>query len=67
MEDVFEVGDLEYADTLSAVDIEERDSLSDIRFVLGLEQELGIRFNNSEISVLGNVGRMVDLIVSKLN
>jgi len=66
MEDVFDVDDLEYADTLSAADIEEWDSLSNIRFVVGLEKEFGIRFSNSEISALENVGQMVDLIASKL-
>lgn len=66
MKDVFDVDDLEYADTLSATDIEEWDSLSNIRFVVGLEKEFGIRFSNSEISALENVGQMVDLIASKL-
>jgi acyl carrier protein len=66
MEDVFDVDDLEYADTLSAADIEEWDSLSNIRFVVGLEKEFAIRFSNSEISALENVGQMVDLIASKL-
>jgi len=66
MEDVFDVDDLEFADTLSAADIEEWDSLSNIRFVVGLEKEFGIRFSNSEISALENVGQMVDLIASKL-
>ncbi|MEM9311379.1 MAG: acyl carrier protein [Pseudomonadota bacterium] len=65
MEDVFDVDDLEYNDALTAADIEEWDSLSNIRFVVAIEKEFGIRFANSEISDLENVGAMVDLILVK--
>lgn len=66
MEDVFDVDDLEYADSLTAADIEEWDSLSNIRFVVAIERDFGVRFSNSEIGALENVGQMVDLIAAKL-
>ena len=66
MEDVFDVDDLEYEDGLSAADIEEWDSLSNIRFMVAVEKAFSIRFSNSEIEGLQNVGEMADLIVSKL-
>lgn len=66
MEDVFDEDDLEYSDALTAEDIEEWDSLSNIRFVVAIEKEFGFRFSNSEIADLDNVGQMVDLIASKL-
>jgi acyl carrier protein len=66
MEDVFDLDELTYDDALTAADIEEWDSLSNIRFVVGIEKEFGIRFSNSEIAALENVGQMVDLIVAKL-
>jgi acyl carrier protein len=66
MEDIFDLDELTYDDALSAADIEEWDSLSNIRFVVGLEKEFGIRFSNSEIAALENVGQMVDLIAAKL-
>ena len=66
MEDVFDVDDLEYSDSLSAADIEEWDSLSNIRFMVAVEKEFGIRFSNSEIEGLQNVGEMVALIGQKL-
>lgn len=66
MEDVFDLDELTYADSLTAADIEEWDSLSNIRFVVAVEKMFGIRFSNSEISALENVGQMVDLIASKL-
>lgn len=65
MEDVFDEDDLSYDDSMTAADIEEWDSLSNIRFVVGIEKEFGIRFSNSEIADLENVGQMVDLILSK--
>jgi acyl carrier protein len=65
MEDIFDEDDLIYSDALTAADIEEWDSLSNIRFVVGIEKEFGIRFSNSEIAALENVGQMVDLIAAK--
>jgi acyl carrier protein len=65
MEDVFDEDELTYDDSMTAADIEEWDSLSNIRFVVGIEKEFGIRFSNSEIADLENVGQMVDLILSK--
>ena len=65
MEDVFDEDDLTYADAMTAADVEEWDSLSNIRFVVAIEKEFGIRFSNSEIADLENVGQMVDLISSK--
>lgn len=65
MEDVFDVDDIEYADGLSAADIEEWDSLSNIRFMVAVEKEFGFRFSNKEIEGLQNVGQLVDLIAEK--
>ena len=39
MEDIFDEDDLTYSDALTAADIEEWDSLSNIRFVVGIEKE----------------------------
>lgn len=66
IEDVFDLDDLEYRDSLSAADIEEWDSLSNIRFVVAAERKFNVRFTNSEIEGLENVGEMVDLIGRKL-
>ncbi len=66
MEDVFDLDDIEYHDELNAADVEEWDSLSNIRFVVAIEKKFGIRFSNSEIESLQNVGEMVALIEQKL-
>jgi len=65
MENVFDLDDVEYSDNLSAADIEEWDSLSNIRFVVAVEKEFGLRLTNSEISALENVGQLVDIIMEK--
>ena len=65
MEDVFDEDDIAYDDAMTAADLEEWDSLSNIRFVVAIEKEFDIRFSNSEIADLENVGQMVDLIASK--
>ena len=65
MEDTFDVDDIDYRDSLSAADFEDWDSLSNIRFVVAVEKEFGVRFANSEVEDLANVGEMVDLIAAK--
>jgi acyl carrier protein len=66
MEDVFDLDGLEYSDDLSANEIEDWDSLSNIRFMVAVERQFGFRFTNSEIEGLENVGQLVDLIIKKL-
>ena len=65
IEDVFDEDDFTYADSISATDIEEWDSLSNIRFIVAVEQEFSIRFTNSEIEGLAIVGQLVSLVQSK--
>jgi len=65
MMDVFDLDELDYSDTLSAADIEDWDSLSNIRFMVAVEKDFGIRFSNSEIEGLQNVGEMVNLLERK--
>lgn len=65
MEDVFDLDGVEYRDELSAADIEEWDSLSNIRFIVAVEKQFGVRLTNSEIGGLENVGQLADLIKEK--
>ncbi len=66
MEDVFDVDDLVISDATTAEDIEEWDSLSHIRLVVALERKFKIKFKNSEIEGLMNVGDLVRVIDSKI-
>lgn len=65
MEDTFDLDDLDYSDDLTADDIEDWDSLSNIRFMVAVEKAFSIRFTNSEIEGLENVGQLVDLVAAK--
>ena len=49
----------------SAKDIDEWDSLAQIKLISAIEKKFKIRFNIQEITNLNNVGEMVDLIDKK--
>lgn len=66
MEDVFDLDDVAYRDALNAHDIEEWDSLSNIRFMVAVEGRFKIRFSNRELEALQNVGDLVDLVQQKI-
>lgn len=65
MEDIFDEDDLAYADSLTADDIAEWDSLSHIRFMVAVERGFGCRFSTGEMELFKNVGDLVDAITAK--
>ena len=65
MHDIFDDDDIQYADSLTAEDVEEWDSLSNVRFIVSIEQAFGIRFSVGEIEGFKNVGELVDKIVER--
>jgi len=65
-ESVLDVDDLELRDDLSAGDIEEWDSLSHVRLIVTVERQFKIKFSNSEIEGLKNVGDLIRLIMTKV-
>ena len=66
MEDVFDVDDLVISEATTAEDIEEWDSLSHIRLIVAIERKFGIKFKNSEIEGLMNVGDLVRVVDEKV-
>jgi acyl carrier protein len=68
MIDVFDIDDddLAIGPGTSAPDIEEWDSLSHIRLIVALERHFGIKFKNSEVEGLKNVGDLVAVIDNKV-
>jgi acyl carrier protein len=50
----------------AAADIEKWDSLNNIKMLLQIEKEFGVRFNGMETTSLENVGELVTLIETKL-
>ncbi len=65
MVDVFDNDDLEIDENTSADDVEEWDSLSHIRLIVAVERKFGVKFKNSEIESLKNVGDLAKLISAK--
>jgi acyl carrier protein len=62
MHDVFDDDDIEYRDDLTAADVEEWDSLSNIRFMVAVEQAFSTRFSTAEMEGLGKLGDLVDIL-----
>jgi len=59
-----EITDLTEAST--ADDYEEWDSISHVRLLIRIEQDLGFQFNTDEVGMVENVGQLIDLIEKKL-
>lgn len=57
--------DIELTPNLSAADVENWDSLGNIRLFVAIEQKFSIQFSTGEIANLKNVGELVDAILSK--
>jgi acyl carrier protein len=66
MEDVFEIDDLQISAATTAADLDEWDSLSHIRLIVALERRLKIKFKNTELEGLMNVGDLVKVIDGKV-
>lgn len=65
MHDVFDDDDIMYRDDLTAADVEEWDSLSNIRFMVAVEKAFGVRFSSGDWEKLEKVGDLVDLIAAR--
>lgn len=66
MKDVFDLDDLTLKPETEAKDVPGWDSLSNVRFLLALEDVFNLRFSALEIGSSSNVGEFVDLLKSKL-
>ena len=64
--DVFDDENLALTRETNAEDIEDWDSLMQIRLVVAMEKEFQIKFDIMEVQSLQNVGKMMDLIEKKL-
>ena len=65
--DVFDDDTIVPHDRLTAADVADWDSLSNIRLVVAVEQAFGFEFSTEEIDSLQNVGEFIDVIAAKLN
>lgn len=64
--DVFDDDELVLTRATDADDIEDWDSLMQIRLVVAMEKAFKVKFDIMEVQSLQNVGEMADLIESKL-
>lgn len=65
MEDVFDIDDLHYADSLTAGDVPEWDSLSHVRLMVAVERAFAIRFTSGEIEEFKVLGDLVTAVAAK--
>ena len=66
MKDTFGLSELTIDGTTTAPDVENWDSLSNVRLILAIEMAFGLRFSSFEVSGNDNVGELVQQIQSKL-
>ena len=66
-QDVFDDDNLVITSETSAADIEDWDSLAQIRLVAAMEKHFNIKFAFGELKELKNVGEMIAVIREKMN
>lgn len=62
---MFNQPQLELREDLTAADVRGWDSLKHVSLMVTVESEFGIRFSNSEIADLANVGELIAMISEK--
>lgn len=66
LQNVFDDDSVTASPEMTAADVDEWDSLSNLRLMLTIEKHFNIKFSAAEIGRLKNVGELADLIDSKL-
>ena len=64
-QDVFDDDDLELQDHFTAEDVEDWDSLNNVKLMVQAEMAFGIKFKTAEVAELKDVGTLIALIDSK--
>ena len=64
--DIFDENDLIINDETNAEDIEDWDSLAQVRITMAIEKKFGIKFKFEELAALRNVGEMLKTIENKM-
>jgi len=70
LSDIFRVlfnrPDLELTDDLTAKNVPGWDSFNHVNLIINIEEEFGVRFSNDEVGGMQNVGRLKNLLASKI-
>ena len=64
-QDTFDDPSLRIFEAMTAADVDDWDSLQHIVLVLAVEREFGIKLNPAQVCRLENVGKMIDLLLTK--
>jgi acyl carrier protein len=64
--DVIDDPSLQITEATTAEDVPDWDSINHVRLLIGLESDLGFRFETQEVSGLKNVGELVEVVQRKL-
>lgn len=64
-EDVLDEGPVSLSEITTAKDVDGWDSLNNIQLVVAIEKSFKIRFTSDEILSWGNVGEMIDCILTR--
>ena len=65
--DVFELGDIEIHDEMTAADVSNWDSFNHVRLIVALEERLDLTLPAGRIVSVQNVGALIDLIEEVTN
>lgn len=63
--DVFENDEMEIFEAMNAKDVPEWDSLAQVKLVIGVEEEFGVKFTTRDVTGLACVGDLKRLLFSK--
>lgn len=65
-QDVFDDESIKLSESTNANDIEDWDSLMQVRLIVAIEKNFSIKFNFSDLQDLKNVGEMIEVIKKKV-
>jgi acyl carrier protein len=65
--EVIDDDSLQLSETSTAEDVADWDSINHVKLLIGLESDLGFRFETDEVTGLSNVGELINVIEKKLS
>ena len=63
--EVFDDDRMEIHDSLSASEVPEWDSFAQVKLIIGLEEEFGIKFTTAEVTSMSSVGDLKKILAAK--
>lgn len=64
--DILDNDALQLTEATTAEDVADWDSINQVKLIVGLENELSVRFSSREVQGLKNVGALIDVVERKL-